>query len=294
MVTIEAKPMKPGEEPSASYRRILPNYFQTMGISLKAGREFNDRDGTGEDKVVIIDENMSRSLWHGESPIGQRIKIGPPENEPWLMIVGVVGNVKNVGLDAGMEFATYEPHAQRPWSGMQLLVRTKNNPLNAASAIREEIARIDTDIHVFDVTTMDKHVSTSITQRSFNTLILGIFAAIALILAATGIYGVMAYAVSQRTHEMGIRMALGAKQADVLRLVIGQGMVLTVVGIVVGIILSIWLTRFLADLLFFVSPTDLITFAGISVLLTLVSAAACFVPARRATKVDPMIALRYE
>ncbi|HZS43790.1 MAG TPA: ABC transporter permease [Blastocatellia bacterium] len=295
VVTIEGRPMKPGEEPSASYRRILPDYFQTMGIPLKAGREFTDEDGAKDkEKVVIIDETMSRRLWPGENPVGQRIKIGPAETEPWLTIVGVVGDVKNVGLDADLEFSTYEPHAQRPWSGMQLLVRTKANPLGVASAIRQEIARIDSDIHVFDVTTMDKHISTSVTQRSFNTLILGIFAAIALILAATGVYGVMAYAISQRVHEMGIRMALGANRNDVLKLVIGQGMALTAIGVVVGLAASIWLTRFISDLLFVVSRTDPATFAAISILLVAASAAACFIPALRATKVDPMIALRSE
>ena len=294
-VTIEGRVMKPGEEPSASYRRALPNYFRTMGIPLKAGREFTDGDGAPDrDKVVIIDENMSRRLWPNDNPLGQRIKIGPPENEPWLTIVGVVGDVKNVGLDATAEFATYEPHAQRPWSGMQLLVRTKTNPLSVVSAIREEITRVEKDASIFDVTTMDKHVTASVSQRSFNTLVMGIFAVLALVLASTGIYGVMAYAVSQRTNEIGIRMALGAARSDVLKLIVGEGMVLTVIGVVIGLIASTWLTRFLSELLFVVSPRDVATFAFVSLFLALIAAAASFIPARRATKVDPMIALRYE
>jgi len=292
-VTIEGKPFNPGQAPAASYRRILPNYFRTMGIPTLTGREFTDRDGSQE-RVVIINDSMSRALWHGENPVGQRIKIGPAASEPWLTIVGVVGDVKNVGLDAGPDFATYEPHAQRPWSGMQLVVRTKNDPLSVASAIRSELAKLDSDIPVFDVTTMNQYVSASVSSRRFNALAMGIFAAVALILAASGIFGVMAYMVSQRTNEIGIRMALGASRSDVLRLVIGHGMKLTAIGVSIGIVAAIGLTRFMAGLLFVVKPTDPVVFMLVSVLLSLIAVGACYIPARRATKVDPLIALRYE
>src|SRR5262249_8928106 len=151
------------------------NYFKTMGIPLKAGREFGEQDD-GREMVVIINETMSRKLWGNENPVGQRIKIGPPENEPWLTVVGVVGDVKNVGLDASPDFATYEPHPQRPWSGMQMVVRTRNNPSGVASAIRKEISAIDKDILIFDVMTVNQHISSSVASQRFYTLVLGIFA----------------------------------------------------------------------------------------------------------------------
>jgi predicted permease len=302
-LAIESRPFNPGEAPAASFRRILPNYFRAMGIPLLSGREFDERDYGGTPDVTIINETMARRFWvRPEGAIGERIKVGPPKGEPWLTVVGVVGDVKHTGLEAEPDLATFEPHSKRPWSTMDLLVRTSIPPSNAIASVRNELKAAESDILIQRVSTMSERISKSVAPQRLNTVLLSIFACIALLAAAIGIYSVLAFAVTQRTREIGIRIALGAKTTNVSVMIIGQGMRLVIAGIVIGsvaafsfgLIASFGVTSLMDKLLFKVSPTDVTTFAMISLILTGVALLACFVPARRAAKVDPMVALRYE
>jgi putative ABC transport system permease protein len=292
-LTIEGRDFPPAQTPSASYRRILPNYFSAMGIPLKQGREFNERD-TGEEKVVIINEGMARRFWPDGDAIGKRIKVGPPQNEPWMTIVGVAGDVKNVGLEADALLATYEPHAQRPWTSMTLAIRTETDPLSLSAAVRGELRAMEKGLLIRVLSTMGERIRLSVAPRRFNMTLLAVFAALALLLAAVGVYGVMSYTVTQRTHEIGVRMALGAQSGAVLKLIVGQGLKPALIGVAIGLSAAFALTRWMEDLLFDVRPTDLWTYGAVAALLLLVALFACWIPARRAAKVDPMIALRRE
>lgn len=293
-LTIEARTFAAGEAPGVSYRRILPNYFRAMGVPLLQGREFDDRDTGGKPDVVIVNQKMAQSYWPNGDAIGKRIKIGPPEHEPWLTIVGVVGNVNHIGLDAEPDFATYEPHAKRPWSEMTLLVRTIGDPLSLAGPVEQELKTAEKDILIEDVVTMNRRLDLSVAPQRLNMVLLATFAFIALVLATAGIYGVMAHFVSQRTPEIGLRMALGAQLHDVMKMVLRSGMWLALLGIAIGLVGAFFLTRLMSKLLFGVTPTDAVTFASVAALLFAVALLACYIPARRATKVDPAIALRYE
>jgi putative ABC transport system permease protein len=292
-LTIEGRDFPPAQTPSASFRRILPNYFSVMGIPLKQGREFDERD-TGEEKVVIINEGMARRFWPDGDAIGKRIKVGPPQNEPWLTVVGVAGDVKNIGLEADAMLATYEPHAQRPWSAMNLAIRTETDPMSLSAAVRGELRAMEKDLLIRNPTTMDERIRLSVAPRRFNMTLLAIFAALALLLAAVGVYGVMSYTATQRTHEIGVRMALGAQSGVVLKLIVGQGLKLALIGVAIGLPAAFALTRWMEDLLFGVRPTDSWTYGAVAALLLLVALFACWIPARRAAKVDPMIALRHK
>ena len=292
-LTIEGRDFPPALTPAASFRRILPNYFSVMGVPLKRGREFNERD-TGADKVVIINESMARRFWPGGDAVGKRIKIGPPQNEPWLTIVGVASDVKNIGLEASPLLATYEPHAQRPWTTMNLAIRAESDPLSQVNAVRGALRAIEKDLLVRNFGTMEERIRLSVSQRRFNMALLVIFAALALLLAVIGVYGVMSYTVTQRVHEIGLRMALGAQVNDVLKLIVGYGMRLVLIGASLGLLASYILTRWMKDLLFSVSPTDPLTYGAVAAMLMLIGLLACYLPARRATKVDPMVALRCE
>jgi len=303
MLTIEGRSFAPGTAPSATYRRNLPNYFRTLGIPLVEGREFTERDDGREQKVVIINESMARRHFSNEDPLGKRIKVGPPENEPWLTIVGVVGDVKNEGLQVESALATYEPFAQRARLTMNLVVRTTVDPASMAATVEKEVRAAEPDIIIFksdkisNASTMTERMAGSVAPQRFNMLLLTSFAILALVLAAVGIYGVISYAVTQRTREIGVRMALGAQTRDVLRLVIGQGMSLVLIGVALGLVSAFAMTKLISsfsDLLFDVKATDPTTFVTIALLLTGVALLACYLPARRAMKVDPMVALRYE
>ncbi len=293
-LTIEGRTFAAGEAPGVSYRRILPNYFRAMGIPLLQGREFDDRDTGGRPDVVIINQKMAKRYWPDGDAIGKRIKVGPPENEPWVTIVGVVGNVNHTGLDAEPDFATYEPHAKRPWSQMTLLVRTAGDPLSLAGPVQRELKNAENEILIEDVVTMNRRLDLSVAPQRLNVVLLGAFAFIALLIAAAGIYGVMAQTVTQRTQEIGVRMALGAQLRDVLKMVLRSGMSLALIGIAIGLAGAFLLTRLMRSLLFGVTPTDAFTFAIVAGILFVVALLACYIPARRATKVDPLIALRYE
>lgn len=293
-LTIEGRAFAAGETPAASYRRILPNYFRAMGIPLLQGREFDDRDTGGKPDVVIINQKMAQRYWPNGDAVGKRIKIGPPENEPWVTIVGVVGNVNHTGLDAEPDLATYEPHAKRPWSEMTLLVRTHGDPASLAGPVRRELKNAEKEILIEDVVTMNRRLDLSVAPQRMNLVLLGTFAFIALVLAAAGIYGVMAQSVAQRTQEIGLRMALGAQLRDVLKMILRSGLSLALIGISVGLAGAFALTRLMSKLLFGVTPTDAVTFASVAAILFVVALLACYIPARRATRVDPSIALRYE
>ena len=271
------------------------DYFSTMRIPIIRGRFFDDRDTMESQPVAIIDETMARKYWPDEDPMGKRITFqGGPNNPIWREIVGIVGHVKHRGLEGESRVQYYIPHSQTQNAFMSLVVRASVDPTSLTGAVRGAISGLDKDLPVFRVKTMEQFVSESMAQRRFAMALVGIFAAVALALACVGLYGVLSYSITQRFREIGIRMALGASGADVLRLVVGQGMLLALAGVALGSVAAFLLTRLMANLLFAVTASDPLTFVTIASLLTLVALVACFAPARRATKVDPIEALRYE
>ncbi len=295
--TIEGRPVPVGAESiEVPLDAVTTSYFKVMGIPLIEGREFDEHDVPASPPVAIINQTFARRFFPNEDPIGKRYLYGSPgpDNHSWITIVGVVGDMRRTGFDRPVRPETFLPQDQNPDSGLTIVARTNGDPAALAGALRNEVWAIDRDQSVYDVKTMRAVLSEMLSQRRFNMLLLGIFAAVALTLAAVGIYGVMSYAVAERTHEIGLRMALGAQAGDVLGLIVRQGMLLAVTGLVVGLVASFALTRLMTSLLYGVSATDPLTFIAIPVVLTGVALGACLVPARRAIKVDPMVALRYE
>ncbi|HXU38902.1 MAG TPA: ABC transporter permease [Blastocatellia bacterium] len=283
--------------PHGDPHRISPDYFAAMGIPLLRGRFFTNADSKDSLPVAIVDQTLAEQYWPDQDPIGKRIAAffeGPSSQPHWREIVGVVGHVKQYGLDGKSKVQYYFPQTQSTQNSMYLVLRTASDPKAMVAAIREALDSIDKDQPIYKVTTLEQMVANSTSQKRFSMFLLGVFAAVALLLAAVGIYGVMSYAVTQRTHEVGIRMALGAQQRDVLALVVRQGMLMAVIGVGIGLIGAFAATQVMASLLFGVGTHDPLTFAGISLLLGTVALIASFIPARRATRVDPMIALRYE
>ena len=295
-VTAEDPNPAPELMPDANYLVIAPQYFQAMGIPLREGRAFSDGDTESSQRVVIVNEELVRRNWPGQDPIGKRLRTGMDDKMPWLTVVGVAANVRTMGPDVAFEPELYIPYTQYPWLlGPRLLVvRTAVDPWAIVSSIRREVLTLDKNQPVSDIRSLDQIAGESAAQRRFLMVLLGIFATLALILAGVGIYGVLAYSVAHRTHEIGIRMALGAARSDVLKLVLAQGFRFALFGVLGGLAGALLLTRVLASLLFGVSPTDPATFALVTTLLALVAFLACYIPARRATRVDPMVALRYE
>ena len=284
----------------ADYRTAAPGYFEALQIPLVRGRFLTDADTTDAPFVAVVDPGFVRRFWPNEDPIGKRIAINtvPKSNPPmpqWCTVVGVVGHVKHYGPDVEGREQAYFPVAQSPFfRSMYLAVRTTLEPASVTSAIRHQVLAIDKDMPIYEVSTMDQLLSKSVVQPRLNLVLLVIFAALALVLAAVGIYGVMAYTVAQRTREIGIRMAIGAQTEDVLRQVLMEGTRLAAIGLVLGLAGSLAANRLMTTLLFGVKPTDPLTFAAVAVILTSVMLVACYIPARRATRVDPMVALRYE
>jgi predicted permease len=276
-------------------RIATTGYFEAMKIPLINGRFFTEQDTKDSLKVVVVDENMARKYWPDANPVGKRIRLGTADDDaPWLTVVGVVGSVKQYALDTESRVALYAPHSQNPASTMNVAARTTTDPLSLVAAITKEARSLDPNVPIYDVKTMEQRLSESLARRRFAMFALGLFAVVAMLLAIIGIYGVMSYSVAQRTREIGIRVALGAQTLDVLKMVVGQGMLLAIIGVCIGLLGALGVTRVMASLLFGVSAIDLTTFAGITLLLLAVALLACLIPARKATRVDPMVALRYE
>lgn len=277
---------------SANYASVSADYFKAMGIPLLRGRLINERDTADAPHVAVINETLSQKIFPGQNPIGKRITFNDRAKNPdWYEIVGVVGDVKHYGLDQATTMQIYEPFTQQTFASMSLVVSTANDPTALTTAIRNEVLSLDKEQPVANVVTLNELLASSVAQRQFSLLLLGVFAMIALLLAAVGIYGVLSYAVTQRTNEIGIRMALGAGERAILQLVVGQGLRLTLLGVTTGLVAAYALTRLMSTLLFEVSATDPLTFAVIAVLLVFIALLACWIPARRATKVDPLVAL---
>jgi putative ABC transport system permease protein len=289
-------PLRRDQRPSVNYRSVSADYFRAAGIAVVRGRVPDGRDTADAPLVLAVNQALARRDFPGEDPVGKRISYGiGPDGQPiWKEIVGVVADVRSEepGREAAPEI--YASYLQDPFAGMSYVVRTSVEPESLVPGVREAVRAVDRAQPVAEVRTMEQLVGESFAQPRFNSLILGLFACMALVLAAAGIYGVMSYAVTQRTHEIGIRIALGAQGRDVLRLVVGRGMALALAGVGLGLVAALALTRLMASLLYGVSAADPLTYAGVALLLTLVALLASYLPARRATKVDPMIALRYE
>jgi len=290
----EGRPFTPEESASAAYLVITPDYFRALQIPLTGGRAFTDQDNDNSPKVVIVNQSMARHLWPGESPVGKRMTIWRDEKFP-REIVGVVGDTKaSLDTDAGPQM--YVPYAQdSDWGSLTLAIRTTTrDPASLAPAVRNEIRALDKSLPVYNVKTMDDVLAASVADRRTSMLLFTTFAVVAMLLSMIGIYGVTAYYVTQRTHEIGIRMALGAQLRDVMKLVLKRGLTMALIGVAVGVAGALALTRLISTLLFGVKPVDALTFAMVSVCVIAVAVIACYIPARRATKVDPLIALRYE
>ncbi|MGD0757366.1 MAG: ABC transporter permease [Candidatus Sulfotelmatobacter sp.] len=282
----------PGNEPSGEFGVVTPQYFNAIGIPLAKGRYFTEGDGDETPRVAIINEAVASRYWPQEDPLGKKITIDF-EREP-REIVGVVGNVRHLGIDQQEPMQVYIPHSQRGGAAMYLVVRATSDPLNLVPSIRAAVEAVDHDQPVYDIQTMEQRLSDSVSPRRFNMLLLGIFAAIALLLAGGGTYGVMSYFVTQQTHDIGIRMAMGADQVKVLTLVVGKGLVILFSALTIGIAVALAFSRVMSGLLFGISTLDLPSILGASLLLTTVGLLACYIPARRASRVDPVVALRCE
>jgi putative ABC transport system permease protein len=286
-------PFPQGHEPDAQVRVTTPDYFDAIGTALRRGRLLNAQDDANATRVVLINEAFAKKFLPGEEPIDQRIDFGGGEKDV-REIIGVVADVKNDDLDEQPDPSVYLPYSQNVLPTMSLIIRATQDPTRLAPAVRSEVRAIDPSLSVSNVNTVSQMIDERISPKRLMTYILAVFALCALLLASVGIYGVMSYAVTQRTQEIGIRMALGARALDVLKLVVTNGMSLALIGVGIGLAGAFALTRLLASLLFHVTPTDAVTFAGVSISLIVVALLACYIPARRATKVDPLVALRYE
>ncbi len=274
---------------------VTPEYFQVMGVPLQEGRWFNRQDGAQALKVAIVNETMARRFWPAGNPVGKRFKFGQPDSTaPWLTVVGVAGDMRRQGLHIGARAETFQPLAQRPRRALNLVVRAKADPFALAANARAAIREMDRSAPIAGVTTIERLIGESTAQRRFQMLLLGLFAALALAIAAIGVYGLNYYHVTQRTQEIGVRMALGAQRRDVIRLILGQGLRLVSAGVALGLVAALALGRLIESLLFGTRPVDLGTFAAVLVVIGVLGLVASYLPARRATKVDPMVALRYE
>ncbi len=292
---IEGRPAPPPEQVmDAEYRVVSSDYFATMGIALVRGEGITARHVAGSPEVTVINETMARLHWPGEDPVGKRINLGDPSRSPWRTVIGVVRDIRHEGLDKVPYPQMYAPYAQFPRRSMTLVARAAADPLALAPGVRREVAALDKDLPLYNVRTMEQVMAESVARQRFTMLLIAIFAGVGLLLASVGIYGVISYTVSQRSHELSVRLALGAQGRDILRMVVGQGMLLALGGIGAGLAAAFLLTRMMASLLYGVSTTDPLTFALVPVSLAGVALLASLIPARRATRVDPAGALRYQ
>jgi len=275
--------------------RVSPDYFRALGVALRSGRFFTAADTAEAPRVALINETLRRRFFPNEDPIGKRLNTGSDQRPIWNEIVGVVGDVKYNGLADEIQPAYYQPLAQAQSSAISIVLKTEAaDPLSLTTAARDVVKSVDSELPLAYVGTMEQRLALATAQPRFRATLIAFFAALAVVLACVGVYGVISYLVANRTHEIGIRVALGAQSRDVLRLVLRQGLKLTLAGVGCGLLASLILTRLMRKLLFGVSATDPLTFVVISLLLIAVALVACWIPARRTTKVDPMVALRYE
>jgi putative ABC transport system permease protein len=288
----------PGMAYDANHRQVSTNYLKAMNVPLRQGRYFETRDNAQSVPVAIVNETMARQYWPGENVLGRRFKLGDSEDDtPWMEIVGVVADVRQMGLDEPVKAEMYLPYQQIDniwYIPRDLAIRTNGDPSNLVGSVRQIIREVDPDQPVSNVATMAELLGTEASQRRMGMIMLAGFAALALLLASLGIYGVLAYFVTQHTNEIGVRQALGATPRNILFLVLRKGMGLTLIGVVIGMAAAFALTRLMSSLLFGVTAADPLTFASVPLLLVMVALLACYIPARRATKVDPLVALRYE
>lgn len=294
---IDGRPVAKGEEPSADFFVIGNDYFTTMEIPMRQGRAFSERDTKEAPGVIVVNEAFARKFFPNENPIGKRIKpgISTDEDDPRMReIVGVVADVRNRNLNSDLRPGYFVPQSQLAWDQMTIVVKTTSDPHSLINAIQNEVHTMDKEVPVFDVKTMNEYISSTVAAPRFNATLLMIFAAVALVLTIVGLYGVMSYSVAQRTNEIGIRMALGAQTRDVLRLIVSQGFKLVLIGLAIGLLGAFALTRVIASLLFGVTTKDPLTFVAVAAVLAFVALLACYIPARRAARLDPLRALRYE
>jgi putative ABC transport system permease protein len=289
---VEGRPNTGAPTGNANYRVITPDYLRALGIPLRQGRGIESRDTAGAAPVVLINESMARKFWPNEDPVGRRLAFDP--RGPWIAIVGVIADIRQAGLDAAPKAEMYLPAAQEQTFASWLAIQAEGDPARLAPAVRQTIRSLDPLRPIVSIRTMDEILDRETSQRRVHTILLAAFAGLALLLACVGIYGVLAYLVSRRTQEIGIRMAVGASPRDVLRAVLGEGLALGAAGIVAGTAAAFALTRVLSKALFGVTATDPATFAGVAALMLAVASLASYIPARRATKVDPILVLREE
>ena len=295
-ITVEGKTFPQDQPAHARYHFISADYMRTIGVPLLSGRWFNAQDTSKAREVILINQTMARKYWPGEDVIGKRITFStnPQKDEDWMNVVGVVGDVKDYPNSTEAEPAFYWSLTQQTFPEMLLTIRTDKDPMGLIDAILREVRAIDRELPISDIRTLDTVTSAAMTGQRLSLILIGFFALASLVLAAFGIYGVMSYLVSQRTHELSIRLALGAQVGDVMKLIIRQGMKLALVGVSIGIIISLALTQLMKSILFGVSATDPLTFALIAALLVIVALLANYIPARQAAKVDPMITLKHD
>jgi putative ABC transport system permease protein len=301
IISFEVKgrpPVPPSQQPAMQVRVATPDYFQAIGIPLRRGRLFTSDDRAGTPPVVLITESAARQFFPGEDPLGKTITLGwrrgPGTPHAGGEVIGILGDVKEAGLNEPDAPQIYLPYRQWPVSSMTVMLTTSVPPMSLADAVRSEVYAIDGNLPVSNVRTLDAILAKSISQQRFYMLLLAVFASVALVLAAVGIFGVLSYAVSQRTREIGIRMALGAQSPTVIGLIVRQAMVLVALGVAAGLVGGLVLSQTMAKMLFGVAPTDPATYATVAVVLGTVALVASYLPARRATRVDPIVALRAE
>jgi len=296
-ITVEGRVSPPGENfINADERIVSEHYFQAMQIPLRKGRWFGHQDIATSPRVALIDESMARELWPDHDPVGRRLHLGgvTETTAPWITVVGVVGGVKQYTLDSDSRIAFYLPHSQHVTRAMNVVLRSGADPASLTAAVAHEIHELDDNLPLYNVRTMEQRVNESLARRRFSTLLLSLFAGLALALSSIGIYGVMAYLVNQGTREIGIRIALGATPRHISRLVVSRGMAMAFSGLAIGLAGALVLSRLMGNLLFGVDSTDPVTFVAISMLLTFVALLASYIPAYRAARVDPVVSLRCE